>query len=212
MISRNIRTICKQWCSKNIFFRLRVLEAASSSPATSTKKNTDSPYGCLCSSLLCRSGKGSSSPFAHRAKSSSHSKRSREELAHLRRAIGIFSSAENPAIKLKPYANSPTARKYSLLFNDSYTPNDAIYRKRYASATTVSYFNSLFPSGASSQTVINCFLLAYPPLRPKQKVSNPLILLGFWHFFSFLLFAAKSVKTRFDHITDHNGYWQICII
>ena len=30
VISRNIRTICKQWCSKNIFFRLRVLEAASS--------------------------------------------------------------------------------------------------------------------------------------------------------------------------------------
>ena len=134
---------------KNDGVFVRVLEAASSSPATSTKKNTDSPYGCLCSSLLCRSGEGSSSPFAHRAKSSSHSKRSREELAHLRRAIGIFSSAENPAIKLKPYANSPTARKYSLLFGGAYAPNDAIYRKRYALRKLLCP-TTFFCSGASS--------------------------------------------------------------
>ena len=78
--------------------QFRVLEAASSSPATSTKKHR----WPLRLSVFFRCGEDENSPFAHRAKSSSHSKRSREELAHLRRAIGIFSSAENPAIKLNP--------------------------------------------------------------------------------------------------------------
>ena len=71
VISRNIRTICKQWCSKNIFFRLRVLEAAS----------------------------------------------------------------------------SPTARKYSHMLSPSQVCGSAY---------------SLFPSGASPKTVINCFIPRLP--------------------------------------------------
>ena len=51
--------------------QFRVLEAASSSPATSTKKITDSPCGCL---LFFRCGEDENSPFAPCAKSSSHSK------------------------------------------------------------------------------------------------------------------------------------------
>ena len=167
--------------------QFRVLEAASSSPATSTKKHR----WPLRLSVFFRCGEDENSPFAHRAKSSSHSKRSREELAHLRRAIGIFSSAENPAIKLKPYASSPTARKYSLLFGGAYAPNDAIYRKRYASATTVSYFNSLFPSGASPKTVINCFLLAYPPLRPKN--SRKQAIFTCFRLFFYIFFTKSDV-------------------
>ena len=54
---------------------------------------------------------------------------------------------------------SPTARKHS----------------HCASVVTPS-FNSLFTSGASGKTVINCFSLAYPPLRPKRPFFDGLFL------------------------------------
>ena len=135
-------------------------------PATSTKKTTDSPCGYP---LFFRCGEDENSPFAYRAKSSSHSKRSREELAHLRRAIGIFSSAENPAIKLKPYASSPTARKHSLLFGGAYAPNDAIYRKRYALRKLLCPTAFIFARARQQKQLSTVLCLAYPPLRPKQK-------------------------------------------
>ena len=39
--------------------------------------------------------------------------------------------------------------------------------------------NSLFCSGASRKTVINCFSLAYPPLRPKKQEHPMWVLLLF---------------------------------
>ena len=61
-------------------------------------------------------------------------------------------------MKIPPHNNitagSPTARKYSRRLSPPQVCGSAV---------------SLFSSGASSQTVINCFCLAYPPLRPKKE-------------------------------------------
>ena len=97
-----------------------------------------------------------------------------DKLACQAQSADIFSSAENPAITYS--IPSRVLRRLDFI----------VIMRRYASLRS---FNSLKSSGASRKTVVNCFSLPYPPLRPKQKVSNPLILLGFWHFlfFCFLL-------------------------
>jgi len=64
---------------------------------------------------------------------------------------------------------SPTARKYSRRLSPSQVCGSAV---------------SLFSSGASSQTVINCFCLAYPPLRPKRP-----FLTVFFHCLSYNKFS-----------------------
>jgi len=54
----------------------------------------------------------------------------------------------SPAVKIPPHnnitASSPTARKHSLLFGGAYTPNDAIYRKRYAFTEIIMPYNFYF--------------------------------------------------------------------
>ena len=103
--------------AKVVSRQFRVLETVGSSPAASTKKTVfDGLF------LFCRSRQGrepTSRIFTMLALGSllifvrilparelgSHSKRSRGELAHQRRVIGIFTFGENPALVF-PYSLS----------------------------------------------------------------------------------------------------------
>lgn len=70
--------------------------------------------------------------------------------------------------------------------------------------------------GASSQTVINCYQLAYPQLRP-QKAQNAINFVGLCACFlntgqvvigkqtsSNFQFSTFNCQFAFDHITEHN--------
>ena len=119
--------------------QFRVLEAASSSPATSTKKRTDIPCGCL---FFFACGEDESSPMRKAQNASSH--------IPLKDRQARLSGAERGYIQLcwksrhnifDSIASSPTARKHSRCASlDQLTPSTPCFARarRYKQLSTVS--------------------------------------------------------------------------